>query len=191
MTADATTDETVGEIMVKVIKYGIACTDRAAGKRISIQPTQQDAEAAIRALVEERDRAQHHAEEARQDHELGMADMGRLVSELEEERDRYRTDVAILLRDRMGLSKLVVRLEADAERLVAALRVLREFDDPGTTYPTPARKAVLAIADAALARESAPCACGHSREIHGPYGCRWPIRCECDQFEAAEKGEGA
>jgi hypothetical protein len=43
------------------------------------------------------------------------------TEEMVEERDRYRADVAVLLRDRMGLSKLVVRLEADAERLAAGL----------------------------------------------------------------------
>jgi hypothetical protein len=182
MTADATTDETVGEIMVKVIKYGIACTDRAAGKRISIQPTQQDAEAAIRALVEERDRAQHHAEEARQDHELGMADMGRLVSELEEERDRYRTDVAILLRDRMGLSKLVVRLEADAERLVAALRQAQE-DIHSEYCGTNDHFGRCREATAALAAHDALQVSGSGR-ILAPGEGRPP------SDRAAEKGEG-
>jgi hypothetical protein len=48
------------------------------------------------------------------------------TEEMVEERDRYREDVAVLLRDRMGLSKLVVRLEADAERLAGALWDVRE-----------------------------------------------------------------
>jgi hypothetical protein len=63
MTADATTDETVSEIMRLVYEMSYRPVDMKSPAAV---------EAAIRALVEERDRAQHHAEEARQDHELGM-----------------------------------------------------------------------------------------------------------------------